>query len=726
MHQYKKIHPQTRLIIAGTIGFLIAVLATVRIWFPTLLLLDQFSQFSPLLRAVILVKLFSPLLSFLLAGGWAWILLLLGERLLLVEESMENTNRRRPSQDTILQEHQYRLERSGTTHKEDSPQLPHVRNFERQIAVPPLFQLDPAHPWQQTMLPATPLPMTNPGWSAKTEQVKEREEINSKSTHRQEKTNDKHANEQEVPSDSATSGQEATHRDHAHGLAVLSDNHMNGQGMTCGDQTNGLAVPSDDQTNKQDWTHDNSAHEPEVLSDDSTNRQDATPGTHAHEPTVLSDDPTNRQEKTRSNSTTKQEANQSAVLNDNSTNATPGTHTYGPEKSTGTQQAEQIMQSRVVDIPLQQKGQAKTTQAEGSRNIFSLQKSGEFSETLQPVTLTLLKQIRCWIRADDGTSIEVKLRGGDNAIRLLLLAYIAWRRGAWADRDKMLTHVVAKGKRRDMNTDQLGEVFDAAKRYLRQDLDRAIKELGKHGHPITKGIDFFSNEPGFYQLHSSCRVQDLERIDELSSTIQMARKEGVLDEKLNGTIPDWVVETCQQLIGAYPGDFLQSLLEKFPEEFGSWVKEPFTLYRDKYLDALLIIANYESALGRNHLDEDLTTEKNEEQRRYHIGRAAQLFYDYAMYSINSRWDQKLKFTYRAGKDGERVIRSERAMRRCVVELGKLGNPDMIDQAYLRFKERMSTLSEGSWKPGPDTESDVAEAKKQTTNAYRFSSQIPSR
>jgi hypothetical protein len=39
---------------------------------------------------------------------------------------------------------------------------------------------------------------------------------------------------------------------------------------------------------------------------------------------------------------------------------------------------------------------------------------------------------------------------------------------------------------------------------------------------------------------------------------------------------------------------------------------------------------------------------------------------------------------------------------------------------------MSTLSEGTWKPDKDTERDVAEAKAQTTNAYRFSSQIPGR
>jgi hypothetical protein len=148
-----------------------------------------------------------------------------------------------------------------------------------------------------------------------------------------------------------------------------------------------------------------------------------------------------------------------------------------------------------------------------------------------------------------------------------------------------------------------------------------------------------------------------------------------------------------------------------------------TLYRvsRRYLDALLVIATYESALGRARPDEALSTEQQEEQRR-HSARAAQLFYDYAMHALNSAWDRKLKFAYRAGKDGERVIRAARALRRCVVELGKLGQPDMIDQVYLAFKERMATLSEGHWKPDPDTERDVSDARK-TTSAYRFSSQI---
>ncbi|GHO50820.1 hypothetical protein KSX_89830 [Ktedonospora formicarum] len=352
---------------------------------------------------------------------------------------------------------------------------------------------------------------------------------------------------------------------------------------------------------------------------------------------------------------------------------------------------------------------------------FSLQTPGQPPETDTPVTVSLLKQVRVWVRAEDGTTMEVKLRRGENGIRLLVFAYIAWRQGEAADRDKLLTYVIARGKRRDMNTDQLAEVFDAAKKYLRQDLDRAVNALERAGHPVEENLDFFRNEPGFYWLHPSCRITDLEAIDTYYTKILLARKEGLLDDKLDGSLPPWVIEACQQLLQTYTGDFLQTQIEKFPEECGTWIREPLTLYRDRYLDALLILANYESALGRNFLDEKLTPEQKEEQRRQHSARAAQLFFDYAMYAINSVRDRKLKFAYKAGKDGERVVMAARAIRRCVVELGKLGKPDMVDQAYLAFKERMATLSEGTWKPDKDTESDVANAKK-TTSEYRFSFQ----
>lgn len=166
------------------------------------------------------------------------------------------------------------------------------------------------------------------------------------------------------------------------------------------------------------------------------------------------------------------------------------------------------------------------------------------------------------------------------------------------------------------------------------------------------------------------------------------------------------------LFEAYPGDFLEELIEKFPDEFGPWVREPVTRYRDCYLDALWVLASHEDALGQHFFDDSLSTEQRGERRRLHQGKAAQLYYEYALFAINSRVDSKLKFAHRAGKDGERVIMSQRAIRRCVVLLGMMGKTEMIDQVYLTYKDKMSLLSEGQWKPDKETESVVMKAKGQ--------------
>lgn len=572
------IAPRTRRLVAGSVGGFIALLAFLKILLPTLAVLPLFPQFSPLMRAALLAKVLSPLLSFFLAAGWVWMLLSAAEWLLSFWDT-ESEGHRLPSPQQHIHPIQMPPERStiapAFVRQEASP-----ASLVRPKTVPSLLQADPPIFWQEAHLPVTPLPSLNPAW-------------------------------------------------HAPGTPEEREEDEQQQEESGSDAENGTQMPE------------------EAVS------------VHVRDPVPPAVD----------------------VQNDE----TP---------------------------PLQGK----------TGETLSFLHPGEPTETLKPVTLTLLKHVRVTIRADDGTTMEVKLRGGENAIRLLLLAYIAWRKGDPVDRDKMLTYVVARGKRRDMTTEQLGEVFDAAKRYLRQDLDRAIATLKQQGQEISQEIDFFASEPGFYRLHPSCQVADLERIEAQYHPIQIARKEGILDEKRDGSLPIWVVDACQTLIDAYPGDFLQSLLERFPDEFGSWVREPVTLYRDYYLDALLILANYESACGRNGFENPLSSEQDEEQRRRHSARAAQLFYDYAMYALKSRWDRKLKFAYRADKDGERVLRAERAIRRCVVELGKLSQPDAIDQVYLAFKDRMATLSEGTWKPDHATEHDVLEARK-TTSAYRFPSQI---
>jgi hypothetical protein len=60
--------------------------------------------------------------------------------------------------------------------------------------------------------------------------------------------------------------------------------------------------------------------------------------------------------------------------------------------------------------------QKPTPHPESTREHISLRHHAEPVEMIKPITLTLLKHVRVWVRADDGTTVEVKLRGGENAI----------------------------------------------------------------------------------------------------------------------------------------------------------------------------------------------------------------------------------------------------------------------------------------------------------------------
>src|SRR5579859_5445118 len=112
-YQNIHLHSRTRLIVAGAVGLLVAILATFRIFFPTLAFLSQFSDLEPLVRFAIFVKLLSPLLCFGLSAGWVWVLLLIGERALSLQGSGEHLGHTKSSKGSGAQEQiRYRLARS--------------------------------------------------------------------------------------------------------------------------------------------------------------------------------------------------------------------------------------------------------------------------------------------------------------------------------------------------------------------------------------------------------------------------------------------------------------------------------------------------------------------------------------------------------------------------------------------------------------------------------------
>lgn len=316
-----------------------------------------------------------------------------------------------------------------------------------------------------------------------------------------------------------------------------------------------------------------------------------------------------------------------------------------------------------------------------------------------------------------------------NAKRVQLLAYIAWRRGELIHRDKVLEHVFGWGlSDEDATEDKLSERFEPHKKLLRKKIrEVVIEQINKPAgvQRIDPNIlDPFVSDSGFRGLSHICRVEDIETLETNHKVIALARKDG----KLIDEIPEYVREACEQIILEYPGGFLESLIKKYPGEFrpwqgrSSWVRKPFTQYRDYYLDALWYAAEYEWRMGLRYGEngEDMGEANLRKQQEY-FGRSAQRFQTYAMYACNSRFDAKVTFGPH-GEYGERIGMSERALRRCVVLLGAINRTDLINQVWSAYVTQMKSISDHRWQPSKETQDDVQAARAQTS-AYRFAAQV---
>jgi hypothetical protein len=341
------------------------------------------------------------------------------------------------------------------------------------------------------------------------------------------------------------------------------------------------------------------------------------------------------------------------------------------------------------------------------------------------VVITLLKQVSMTLVTDQGISREVPL--SLNAKRVQLLAYLAWQRGQPVNRDRMLEQVFGHGRDDEEATrEKLGEAFDSHKKLIRWDLREAVNQLNTEAgrELIPPDLDIFAHKQRLYWLSDVCRVTDLEAIEAEHQVIEQARKDGLLIDQ----IPEQVKAACDRLLDAYSGDFLEDLVTDYLDDFepwvSSWARKPYTHFRDLYLQALWYAAEYELKLGQQSADERLDTdgEANRKEQRKHWDLAAQHYRTYAMYACNSRFDQKVTFGGAGREAGERVIMSERALRRSVVLYGAIGATHLVDQVYSAYYKQMRSISAKAWEPSKETLADLRAAKEQT-NAYRFPKQV---
>jgi hypothetical protein len=347
------------------------------------------------------------------------------------------------------------------------------------------------------------------------------------------------------------------------------------------------------------------------------------------------------------------------------------------------------------------------------------------------ITIRLLRDVSMTICVPGGGRVVVPLTQG--AKRVQLLAYLAWRRGDLIDRDKIMEHVFGWGLRdEDATEDKLSKRFESHKKLLRRKIRELVVEqvnqpAGKQ--IIDPEIDPFVSDAGFWGISGTCQVEDLEEVEHAYQVIALARKDG----KLGDAIPELVKDACDQLIASYTGDFLESLIKRYPGEFkswggrSSWARKPYTLYRDYYLDALWYSAEYEWRAGQRctgdgeHPEQADDPQESFRRQQQHFGRAAQQYQSYTLYACNSRFDAKATFGAH-GEYGERIGMSERALRRCVVLLGAIGRTDLINQVWSSYQTQMKSVSDQRWQPSKETLADVEAARAQT-NGYRFGAQI---
>ena len=148
----------------------------------------------------------------------------------------------------------------------------------------------------------------------------------------------------------------------------------------------------------------------------------------------------------------------------------------------------------------------------------------------------------------------------------------------------------------------------------------------------------------------------------------------------------------------------------------SWAREPFTLFRDYYLQAVLYSAESERKTG--DAEEDASKQQEE-----HYKEAGRLFVVGALAACDSRvfggrFDMKVSFVKTGRRAGAHVILSEQMLRRGIALYGKIGSTTLANRAYADYEQQMAVVSGRTWVVHPETVKDLEFAIAQT-GAYRF-------
>lgn len=334
------------------------------------------------------------------------------------------------------------------------------------------------------------------------------------------------------------------------------------------------------------------------------------------------------------------------------------------------------------------------------------------------ITLTLLQTVTMTLHAPDGKTYPVTLDDlTPKAVQLI--AYIAWRMGRKVNLGDMRDAVFGSD---DMDLNQVQEALNTAKREIRARIREAVEHAREdQGKDVfSPDLDIFALQKKKYWLPSFAQVTDLAEIEKQHQIIDLAENRNLL---IN-TVSDDVYVACKALIKAYTGDFLEELLQSniyaFDPPMDSWAREPFTMFRDYYLQAILYAAEYERKKG------DASKVPAEQRERY--AEAGRLFNDGAIKACKlGVWDGMFdtKVFFKPGRrHGAHVLLSEQLIRRAIALYGRIGNTIVVRKIYSTYEQQMVDISGKAWTPDPETLKDL-EAALQQTGGYRFPDTIAS-
>lgn len=335
------------------------------------------------------------------------------------------------------------------------------------------------------------------------------------------------------------------------------------------------------------------------------------------------------------------------------------------------------------------------------------------------ITITLLKSITMTLHVP-GKLYPIEI-DDLNPKAQQLIAYIAWQQGKKVNLGEMRDQIFGND---ELDASQVQELLNSAKREIRRRIaaatERARSDFGQDILPAN--LDIFELAKKRYWLSVHCRVTDLAVIEEQHRLIEEAEN----GNQLINSVPDQIYAACTRLIEAYTGDFIEDLLVDEPYAFDpatdSWAREPFTHYRDSYLQAIFYAAEYKRKQGDD-------TKAPAEQRE-HYAEAARLFAIGAMAACNrrvfdGRFDTKVSFSSKPGRrHGAHVLLSEQLIRRAIVLYGKIEDTILAKRVYATYEQQMYEVSNRVWSPDPETLKDL-EATMQRTGAYRFTGTIAS-